>query len=204
MRERRFELSREDITFAVDYEMETSQGDGGKIPETRAGESLPQAAAVPWGAEVIGQPRALEALRMGVRIRAKGYNVFVSGAPGTGRRTAVLSVLADEPDGTGRLRDIGFVYDFEAPLAPRILRFQAGKGREFRRDLHRLVESLKEIVHLQTESEAQKNTEAALGAELEAKENERLAAFEAELASGGFRAVQVVGDAGRSAMDIVP
>jgi lon-related putative ATP-dependent protease len=209
MREERFELSPAELAFAVDFAAEAgpeaaspTQAEAGPATAPAAAEKSGAIAA--WGSSVIGQPRALEALRMGVRIRAKGYNVYVSGAPGTGRRTAVLRVLADEPEGTERLRDIGFVYDFEAPLAPRILRFQAGKGREFRRDLHRLVESMKEIVRLQIESEAQKKTEAELGAALEKAENERLSAFETELAADGFRAIQVVGEEGRSAMDIVP
>ncbi|HUX38903.1 MAG TPA: ATP-binding protein [Rectinemataceae bacterium] len=169
-----------------------------------SGSSASWGATAPWGAEVIGQPRALEALRMGVRIRSKGYNVWVSGAPGTGRRTAVLRVLSDEPGGVDRLRDIGFVYDFDAPLEPRMLSFAAGKGREFKRELHRLVETLKDIVRLQAESDSQKKVESGLVAEREEKENARLAAFEAELAADGFRAVQVESGDGGGAMDIVP
>ncbi|WP_156303111.1 AAA family ATPase, partial [Methylogaea oryzae] len=37
----------------------------------------------------IGQARALEAIRFGVEIRQKGYNIFVLGPAGAGRRTAV-------------------------------------------------------------------------------------------------------------------
>ena len=38
---------------------------------------------------VIGQDRAMNALRLATRMRNKGYNVFVTGAPGTGRTTVV-------------------------------------------------------------------------------------------------------------------
>jgi lon-related putative ATP-dependent protease len=157
-----------------------------------------------WGMEVIGQPRALEAMRLGVRIRSKGYNLFVSGAPGTGRRTAALRVLAEEPDGLERLRDIAFVFDFDAPLAPKVLRFPAGSGREFKRELHRLVETLKDLVALQAESDERKKREAEATALLEARENDALSSFEAELAAEGFRAVQVEASPGSQAMDIVP
>ena len=47
-----------------------------------------------WGRKIIGQPRALEALEMGTSIRAKGYNVFVNGAAGTGRKADDLSLVA--------------------------------------------------------------------------------------------------------------
>lgn len=202
----RYELPLSDIEFSVEDELgpiAAGAGPAGGVASATGPSAAASGAAAPWGHAVIGQPRALEALRMGVRIRSKGYNLWVSGAPGTGRRTAVLRVLADEPAGLERLRDIGFVYDFEAPLEPRILSFAAGKGRDFKRDLHRLVETLKEIVRLQAESDSQKKAEAALVAEREASENARLAAFEAELAADGFRAVQVEAEGG-GAMDIVP
>lgn len=199
MNSSRLELRPEEVSFAVDVPCIVDE-DRSSSADCADGKTE---ARSPWGAELIGQPRALEALRMGIRIRSKGYNVYVSGAPGTGRRTAVLRALTREPVGSSRLHDIAYVYDFEAPLAPRVLLFPAGKGREWKADLHRLVESLKEIVHLQDESEAQKKTESAMTAELEAEENRCLAEFEAELAAKGFRAVQLEGEGGVS-MDIVP
>jgi hypothetical protein len=39
--------------------------------------------------EIIGQDRAQKALRFGLEIREKGFNIYVAGMPGTGRRTAV-------------------------------------------------------------------------------------------------------------------
>ncbi|MBL8965490.1 MAG: AAA family ATPase [Spirochaetaceae bacterium] len=188
----RLELSAAEAAFSIDFSREAEAAAAGSAGE-----------APRWGSAVIGQPRALEALRMGVRIRAKGYNVYVSGAPGTGRRTAVLRVLEDEPAAPEKLRDIAYVYDFDAPLAPRVLLFPAGEGREFKRDLHRFVESLKRIVALQSESEANKRAEAEATAALEAEENRRLAELEAVLSADGFRAVQVETEGGAT-MDIVP
>lgn len=46
--------------------------------------------------EIIGQERALRALRFGLEIRESGFNVYTAGAQGTGRMTAVRSFL-DEP-----------------------------------------------------------------------------------------------------------
>ncbi len=192
----KLELTAAEAAFSVDFEREANPNPD----EDRAGGV---AGAARWGSEVIGQPRALEALKMGVRIRAKGYNVYVSGAPGTGRRTAVLRVLADEPASTEHLRDLAFVYDFDAPLAPRVLSFPAGQGREFKRDLHRFVEALKRVVALQAESDEEKRAESEATAALEAEENRRLAELEAALAADGFRAVQVESENGAS-MDIVP
>jgi len=188
----RLELSAREAAFSVDIEAETAEGAASTIEK-----------APGWGHEVIGQPRALEALRMGIGIKARGYNVYVSGVPGTGRRSAVMSVLRKARKESGELQDIAFVYNFDNPLAPKALLFPAGQGREFKRDLHRFIESLKRIVALQAESETVKRDEAAAVAALEADENKRLSEFEAALAAEGFRAVQVEGEGGPG-MDIVP
>ena len=42
----------------------------------------------------IGQPRALDALEYGLAVETRGFNLFVSGLPGSGRLTTVLDYLA--------------------------------------------------------------------------------------------------------------
>ena len=41
----------------------------------------------------IGQPRALDALEFGLAVETRGFNLFVSGLPGSGRLTTVLDYL---------------------------------------------------------------------------------------------------------------
>jgi len=43
--------------------------------------------------EIVGQARAMDALRFGARIRHEGYNLFVLGPPGMGKRSAVRQFL---------------------------------------------------------------------------------------------------------------
>src|SRR5512139_3919612 len=43
--------------------------------------------------EVIGQARAVSAIDFGLAIRNHGYNIFVSGIPGTGRNSIVKSIV---------------------------------------------------------------------------------------------------------------
>ena len=42
---------------------------------------------------VIGQPRAIDALNLGLNIPDPTFQIFVAGAPGTGRTTAVQAFL---------------------------------------------------------------------------------------------------------------
>ncbi|MCQ2398109.1 MAG: AAA family ATPase [Sphaerochaetaceae bacterium] len=43
---------------------------------------------------IIGQPRALAALKMGMSVNAKGYNVYISGEDGTGRHSAIREIAS--------------------------------------------------------------------------------------------------------------
>ncbi len=183
------ELSIADLSFSVEPER----------AEAAIRAAAPESGGEEWGKVVIGQPRALEAIRMGVRVRARGYNIHVSGAPGTGRRTAVLRVLRDEaPASAAQLNDIVYVYNFASPLEPTALTLPAGGGRALKRDLHRMVEALKRIIRLQAESSA-----ADPARDFEQKENAMLASLEVDLLADGFRPVQVDAADG-IAMDIVP
>ena len=42
---------------------------------------------------IIGQERAVKALRFGLGIKEKGFNIYASGRPGTGRRPKLVSAL---------------------------------------------------------------------------------------------------------------
>jgi len=94
---------------------------------------------------IIGQERAIEALKLGLGIKdAKSrYNIYVAGDPGTGKVSAVERFLsrasADEPQPP----DLCYVHNYENPYSPRYLELPAGRGCQLRTDLEQLVKRLK-------------------------------------------------------------
>ncbi len=67
---------------------------------------------------VVGQPRALSALRMGMSVNTKGYNIYISGEDGTGRHSAVRQIAASlENDGSVAL-DLVDACNFDRNEAP--------------------------------------------------------------------------------------
>jgi lon-related putative ATP-dependent protease len=168
----RFEVRAEELSYSLKPE---------EIQELLA-EAKPSVAVI--------QPRALEAIRMGMDIHAKGYNIFVSGAPGTGRRTAVLSLLDSGPRQTERGGDFAYVCNFRSPLCPRLLSFPRGEARRFKKELARLIDNAQSMARLQAESDAFRKAESELLKEAEAAEGKLLADFEAELDRNGFAVVQ--------------
>jgi lon-related putative ATP-dependent protease len=90
--------------------------------------------------EVIGQKRAVKAIEFGISIKNHGYNIFVSGVPGTGRnsiaRSIVKRISLDRPVPD----DWCYVNNFRDPDRPRAIKLPPGKGREFRRDVEKFIE----------------------------------------------------------------
>ena len=90
---------------------------------------------------IIGQDRALSALRFGLTILKPGFNIYVSGPAGTGRTTAIkpfLEALAAEKETPP---DWCYVYNFRDPYCPKALKVPAGMGPELQKDMKSTIDS---------------------------------------------------------------
>src|SRR5690606_976595 len=79
--------------------------------------------------EVVGQDRALEAIRFGAAIAQEGYNLFVLGPPGTGRHTTVERILRAKAAGEPVPPDWVYLNNFVTPHQPTALALPPGEGR---------------------------------------------------------------------------
>jgi len=163
---------------------------------------------VPWNEtpskDVIGQPRAMRALALGTSIQAPGYNIFVSGPPGTGRQTAVKKILGQLPPST-TLLDLVYVNAFAKPDNPRALRLPQGKAPAFKQRLHELIELLKARIRQDLASEVYKNQRDQLLKKTEFAETRQVSQFESKLALQGFKMTPVDEEGPEpGSMDIVP
>ncbi|HPA11438.1 MAG TPA: AAA family ATPase, partial [Treponemataceae bacterium] len=152
---------------------------------------------------IIGQDRAVSAMELGLGIRADGYNIFIMGASGTGRRTVLTTLLKNYKANPDDLQDIAYVCNFRNPLEPKALFFPAGTGVYFRDTLKAAIESIrKQAVHI-VKSEVFAAASKKITAEAEAEENLLLSEFEMQMAMEGFSLIQIRDDEARS-MDLVP
>lgn len=142
-----------------------------------------------WG--VIGQPRAVQALEMGLSIKAKGYNIFVTGESGTGRYTAVKEILNKHKAKKEPLEDIAYAFNFEKPENPRVIYFPEGEARRFKETLDALVDKMKQIISEKLKSQDYTNRRDKLIGDTEQNENRELKAFEEVLTDAGFCTVQL-------------
>src|SRR5674476_160059 len=88
---------------------------------------------------VIGQERAAKALKLGVGIKATGFNIYAAGISGTGKLTAVKNFV-EEPAGKEPIPcDWCYVNNFKDPYQPTKLNLPAGKAVEFKKDMKHLI-----------------------------------------------------------------
>jgi lon-related putative ATP-dependent protease len=103
--------------------------------------------------DILGQERAVEAVRFGIAIRSEGYNVFAIGPPGTGKQTLVRQFLDRRAEGETTPPDWCYVHNFADPRRPRALRLPPGTGVALRDGLARVVAELRVALPAAFESE---------------------------------------------------
>ncbi|MEJ2688217.1 MAG: AAA family ATPase [Gammaproteobacteria bacterium] len=125
-------------------------------------------------AGMIGQERALDALRFGVGIRRDGYNLYVLGPPGAGKHTAVLDFLTPYARNQAGGSDWCYVNNFQDAQRPRLLRLPAGRGSALRRGLAQLVDDLGSAIPAAFESEEYQTRLQELQEEMKERQSQAL------------------------------
>lgn len=92
--------------------------------------------------EVIGQMRAMDAVRFGTGIRHESYNLFVLGPAGIGKRKLVRQFLEKKAGSEHEPDDWCYLNNFAEPHKPQALRLPSGRGAELRRRMEQLVDYL--------------------------------------------------------------
>ena len=75
--------------------------------------------------EIVGQERALEALRLGFKIERNGYNIYVSGDESTARMSAVKREVSKIESDVSHLFDAAYAYNVKDPKCPISLIFKS-------------------------------------------------------------------------------
>jgi len=142
----------------------------------------------------VGQDRALEALRLGLEVRAPGYNIFVSGITGTGRTTTVLQMVKELAPACPVPRDRAFVHNFTDPNRPRLLTLRAGQASALKRDAGELVALLRRSLPAVVEDREFLRRRDETMKKFAAQERKLLDDFRAELARDGFALAEISGE----------
>ncbi len=103
--------------------------------------SFDTTASLPEADGPVGQDRAMRALGFGAHIAQAGYNIFVTGPQGSGKRSSIKKALERMAAAMPAPPDWCYVHNFAAPHQPKALRFPAGQGAGFKAAMAEFVEA---------------------------------------------------------------
>src|SRR6202171_1391533 len=84
---------------------------------------------------IIGQSRAVRALKMGVELSAPGYNIFVCGLAGTSRGGMISRMIEEIQPTTKESLDRCYVNNFKSADRPRLLSLGRGQANALKKDI---------------------------------------------------------------------
>ncbi|MZQ98327.1 MAG: AAA family ATPase [Acidaminobacter sp.] len=95
---------------------------------------------------IMGQDRAVEAVKFGLKMKRKGYNIYVGGSWGTGRNSLVRHLS----DAAAKLRtppkDWLYVNNFKVARTPIAIGLPPGEGKEFIKSMGFIISFLKKEI----------------------------------------------------------
>ncbi|MCD6285306.1 MAG: AAA family ATPase, partial [Anaerolineae bacterium] len=99
---------------------------------------------LPFEPGIIGQGRAVDAVRFGLDIRSPGFNIFVMGPTGSGRRSILRHIVEEKAAQEPVPDDWLYVTAFADPGKPKAIRLPPGRGRRLRASMERFSTTVPE------------------------------------------------------------
>lgn len=91
---------------------------------------------------IVGQERAVEAIKFGIRMHKDGYNIFATAPAGTGKMTTVKQLVEHEASRQAIPSDWCYVNNFRQAAKPTAIELKPGQGKVFKEDMEQLIDEL--------------------------------------------------------------
>jgi len=135
---------------------------------------------------IVGQPRAVTALRFGLEIHDSGFNLYAAGPPGIGKMTAVRAYLEQLASAKAAPPDWCYIHNFDDPYQPKVARLPAGRGRQLQQDTQHVITEVRGAIPKAFESEAYTARRDEIGKTLNDQREALLARLHERAAQDGF------------------
>ncbi|MGC9467575.1 MAG: Lon protease family protein [Anaerolineae bacterium] len=134
---------------------------------------------LPYEPGIIGQDRAVEAVRFGLDISSPGFNIFVMGPTSSGRRSIIKRMVEEKAAQEPVPDDWLYVTRFAEPGSPRALQVPPGRGRKLRAAMERFSATLPERLQQAFDTDRYAGAREELEQQYRALEREALASVDA-------------------------
>jgi lon-related putative ATP-dependent protease len=126
---------------------------------------------------LVGQKRAIDAIKLSAGIDHKDFNLYVLGLEGTGRHTAVAQLLSKAAAARPLPCDWVYVNNFGAPHKPHAMKLTPGTSATLKLAMQRLVDDLANDIPALFDSEEYQTQRRVIEEELGQKHEEPIAEF---------------------------
>ena len=141
--------------------------------------------------DIIGQDRALEAIKMGLELEHRGYNIFITGLVGTGRTTTIKRLL-EQLEKKGPIPpDICYLNNFKNSNMPTCVELEAGHGLKLAADMDNLIFDMLQKIPAVFESDYYKERRKNLIEEIQEKQKVIISSFEERINKDGFTMIRI-------------
>lgn len=127
--------------------------------------------------DLVGQSRAVDAIRLSADIGHNDFNLYVLGHEGTGRHTTVSKLLAEAASSRPAPCDWVYVNNFDTPHKPNAMRLPSGLAGTLRTAMQDLVDDLAIEIPALFESEEYQTQRRAIEEEFGQRHEEPIAEF---------------------------
>ncbi|MBZ4659945.1 MAG: ATP-dependent protease [Desulfacinum sp.] len=110
--------------------------DPGSLPFEHTG------ALEPLEEGVVGQERAIDAIKFGMGMKEKGYNIYIAGPAKAGLTYIARTFLEEQAKKEPTPPDWCYVYNFKQPDEPKSLKLSPGRGKELKKDMEEFIHTL--------------------------------------------------------------
>lgn len=108
-------------------------------------EALPfetTAALADMDEQVVGQERAIDAIKFGMGMKMHGYNIFIAGPPKAGVTYIAKTFIEEQARNEPTPPDWCYVYNFKEQDKPKSIMLSAGKGKQLKKDMTEFIDTL--------------------------------------------------------------
>lgn len=94
----------------------------------------------------IGQDRGIKALKFGIEVDVKGYNIYLEGPSGVGKTMYTKNYLNTIAPKKKVPNDWCYIYNFQNPNEPVAVSLPAGQGKEFKESMDGFIKEVKKDI----------------------------------------------------------
>jgi lon-related putative ATP-dependent protease len=138
----------------------------------------------------VGQERAVDAISLGIAMRRRGFNVFVSGPAGAGKHTLIQQLVEKQAATEAPPPDWCYVNNFADVRRPRRLKLPTGRAAPLRDAMKRLVAELRAALPAAFEREEYRARREVINEQLKTRQEQAFNALQEKAEKKGIAVVR--------------